>query len=33
VLSTCWPLDAATPGPMRYLVHAEMVAESASLTP
>jgi sortase A len=25
VLSTCWPLDGATPGPMRYLVHATMM--------
>lgn len=33
VLSTCWPLDAATPGPMRYLVHADMIIESASLPP
>jgi sortase A len=24
VLSTCWPLDAATPGPLRYLVYAEI---------
>jgi sortase A len=24
-LSTCWPLDAVTPGPMRYVVHAMMV--------
>jgi sortase A len=24
VLSTCWPLDAITPGPLRYLVHATM---------
>jgi sortase A len=24
VLSTCWPLDARTAGPLRYLVHAEM---------
>jgi sortase A len=24
-LSTCWPLDAVTPGPMRYVVHATMV--------
>jgi sortase A len=31
VLSTCWPLDAVTQGPMRYLVHADMIAESASL--
>src|SRR5262245_40224216 len=33
VLSTCWPLDAATPGPMRYLVHADMITERASLPP
>lgn len=25
VLSTCWPLDAVTPGPMRYLVHASII--------
>ncbi len=25
VLSTCWPLDGATPGPLRYLVHATLV--------
>lgn len=25
VLSTCWPLDAKTPGPMRYLVEAELI--------
>jgi sortase A len=25
VLSTCWPLDAMTSGPRRYLVHAAMV--------
>jgi sortase A len=24
VLSTCWPFDAVTPGPERYLVHATM---------
>jgi sortase A len=24
-LSTCWPLDAIAPGPMRYVVHATMV--------
>jgi sortase A len=24
-LSTCWPLDAVTSGPMRYVVHATMV--------
>jgi len=27
VLVTCWPLDAACSGPLRYLVHAEMVDE------
>lgn len=25
VLSTCWPFDAVTPGPERYLVHATLV--------
>ncbi|WP_410708092.1 class GN sortase [Bradyrhizobium sp. BWA-3-5] len=25
VLSTCWPFDALTPGPDRYLVHASMI--------
>jgi sortase A len=25
VLSTCWPFDAVTPGPGRYLVHATMI--------
>jgi sortase A len=25
VLSTCWPLDAVIPGPMRYLVHATRI--------
>jgi sortase A len=24
VLSTCWPFDALTPGPERYLLHATM---------
>ncbi len=28
VLSTCWPLDAMTQGPERYLVHATMVEAS-----
>lgn len=27
ILATCWPLDAKMPGPMRYLVHAELVSE------
>jgi sortase A len=31
VLVTCWPFEAVTPGPMRYLVHAEMM-EEATLT-
>jgi sortase A len=25
VLSTCWPFDAMTPGPLRYLLHATMM--------
>jgi sortase A len=25
VLATCWPLDAKTAGPLRYLVHAELI--------
>ena len=29
VLATCWPLDAKTAGPMRYLVHAEMMDQAA----
>lgn len=32
VLSTCWPLDAATQGPLRYLVHGEMI-EAPSIMP
>jgi sortase A len=31
VLSTCWPFDAVTSGPLRYLVHATMVAEAAAM--
>lgn len=30
ILATCWPLDAKFAGPMRYLVHAERVADHAS---
>ena len=26
VLSTCWPFDALTPGPDRYLLHATLIA-------
>jgi sortase A len=29
VLTTCWPLDGKFSGPLRYLVHAEMVDEVA----
>ena len=28
VLSTCWPFDALTPGPERYLLHATMIGPS-----
>ncbi len=28
ILSTSWPFDAVTPGPLRYLVHAELLDES-----
>jgi sortase A len=31
VLSTCWPFDAVTPGPMRYLLHATLSGEPAVL--
>jgi sortase A len=30
VLSTCWPFDAVTPGPLRYLLHATMIEEPYS---
>lgn len=30
VLSTCWPFDALTSGPDRYLVHARMIGPSAN---
>jgi sortase A len=32
-LSTCWPLDAVTPGPMRYVVHAAMVENPSASRP
>jgi sortase A len=28
VLSTCWPFDALTQGPERYLVHATMIVDA-----
>jgi sortase A len=31
VLSTCWPFEATTPGPLRYLVHADIVDATAAL--
>src|ERR1700730_14281399 len=30
VLSTCWPFDAVTPGPMRYLLHARLLEDAAA---
>ena len=30
VLSTCWPFDAVTPGPLRYLLHARMIEDAAA---
>ena len=32
VLATCWPLDAKLSGPLRYLVHAELVDSVAATT-
>jgi sortase A len=29
VLSTCWPFDAVTPGPGRYILHATMIGSTA----
>jgi sortase A len=29
-LSTCWPFDALTPGPMRYVLHATMIVSAVS---
>ncbi len=31
VLATCWPLDATTSGPLRYLVHADLAADVAAV--
>jgi sortase A len=31
VLSTCWPFDALTPGPDRYLLHATMIGTAPRL--
>ncbi|MCZ7660395.1 MAG: class GN sortase [Xanthobacteraceae bacterium] len=33
VLATCWPLDARTDGPLRYLVHAETVEDQKMPAP
>jgi sortase A len=33
VLSTCWPLDAKLAGPLRYLVHAELLEVPPSAMP
>src|SRR5882757_2203654 len=30
VLSTCWPFDAVTPGPARYVLHATMMGPSGA---
>jgi sortase A len=30
VLATCWPLDGKFSGPLRYLVHAELVSDAAA---
>jgi sortase A len=30
VLSTCWPFDAAMPGPERYVLHASMISRSST---
>ena len=30
VLTTCWPFDAAMPGPMRYLLHATLIEDAAA---
>lgn len=32
-LSTCWPFNAMTPGPMRYVVHATMVEGADKIRP
>jgi sortase A len=33
VLATCWPFEARTAGPLRYLVHAEAIEDTADLSP
>lgn len=30
VLATCWPFDAVTSGPLRYVLHATMIEEGAA---
>lgn len=31
VLTTCWPFDALTQGPLRYVLHATLLEEQADL--
>lgn len=31
VLSTCWPFDAVTPGPLRYVLHAALLEKETPL--
>jgi sortase A len=33
VLSTCWPFDAVTPGPLRYGLHATMIGQPGAADP
>jgi sortase A len=33
VLSTCWPFEALTPGPERYLVHASLIGPGSLIGP
>ena len=33
VLSTCWPFDAVTPGPLRYLLHATLIEDRSAGLP
>jgi sortase A len=33
VLSTCWPFDSVTAGPLRYVLRAEMTSDTGNLKP